>query len=81
MIKNAVELIENLDINLKHLQKAWAAFILDKNKSPEQIFTDLRNILTEDEINFLMYLGLNTLSNNMALALQGIPTEIKGEIS
>lgn len=65
MIKNAVELAKELEIDFKHLQKCWAIFVLDKELPPKLVIETLRNVLSEDEMSFLLYIGLDALSNSI----------------
>jgi len=65
MIENAIELAKVLDVDFMHLQKVWATFILDQYKSTEDVINVLRRSLTEHEMDFLLYIGLNSISDHI----------------
>ena len=62
-VKNAQELAKLLNIDFDHLQSVWKAFITNEGYPTSIVFNCLNDDLTQDEKHYLMYLGLNSISD------------------
>lgn len=64
MSKDALELSKELDIDMEHLYSVWKEFSIQRTTEIE--FLDIiENQLTEAEIKFLLYLGLDYISKEV----------------
>ena len=72
-VKNAQELAVLLDINFSHLQTVWKSFVQTEGYSESIAFTCLNELLTQDEKYYLMYLGLNSISDAVMNSLKDKP--------
>ena len=69
-VKNAQELAKLLNIDFDHLQSVWKSFIRNEGYPETITFSCLDNDLTQDEKYYLMYLGLNSISDAIMDALK-----------
>lgn len=72
MSKTAIELTKELNIDFFHLQKVWAAFVLNKDQDSYQLFTILNEKLTNSEKSYLIYIGLDKITEVIADGLGNI---------
>lgn len=61
-MKDALELLIKMEIDIKHLQYVWCVFQKERKNNVTDMFKKLKEITTEKEKQYLMYVGLNTIS-------------------
>lgn len=79
MPKNAVELAEILNIDFVHLQKVWKVFATQRDYGITSLYTELKELLTEDEKIYLIYIGLDHISTVISESLEILSKKNKVE--
>lgn len=77
MSKTAIELAKEMNINFHHLQKVWASFVLNKDLDSYQLFTILNEKLTNAEKSYLIYIGLDKITEVIADGLDNLSEGLK----
>lgn len=69
--KTALDLSKTMNIDLKHLGNIWNEFNNKQNSDTdtEKLFKFLNEKLNSNERNYLIYLGLNTISEGFVSCL------------
>jgi len=63
---NGIELAKEMGVNIDHLQKAWGCFQLKKvNSSPGVNIASTKVLLTPNELDYLIYLGLESITESI----------------
>lgn len=68
----AMELSVEMKVDLAHLQAAWGKFQQIREVGAHQTLEEILPMLTEDEKKYLLYLGLNSISEQVSKALHGM---------
>ena len=80
MPKNAVELAEILNIDFVHLQKVWKVFVTQRDYGVSSFYSELNELLTADEKNYLIYIGLDHISTVISESLETLSKKNKIEV-